>query len=47
MCAASETLPRWSSYRLYARVGTSAPIVERHGLTRHGPMTYQERPPRL
>lgn len=31
---------------LYARVGTSAPIVEAHGFERAGPMTYWERPPR-
>ncbi len=31
---------------LYARVGTSAPIVEAQGFTRGGPMTYWERAPR-
>lgn len=31
---------------LYARLGTSAPIVEANGFQRGGPMTYWERPPR-
>jgi hypothetical protein len=31
---------------LYARVGTSAPIVEAHGFQRAGPMTYWERAPK-
>ena len=31
---------------LYARVGTSAPIVERQGFARGGPMTYWMRPRR-
>jgi len=29
---------------LYARLGSSAPIVERRGFTRHGPMTFWTRP---
>jgi len=31
---------------LYARVGTSAPIIEAHGFQRAGPMTYWERAPK-